>query len=83
MENMPYREELQTAAVAASRARQQNIETIQQFLSSEKALQTAHVDPHKVSQAVSQLDTRNWLNLPLGPARRRQISPRDISATAI
>jgi len=51
--------ELQKATVAATQARQRNIETIQQFLSSEKAqraLKTAHMDRQRVTQAVSQLD---------------------------
>jgi len=58
--------ELQKAAVAASQARQQNIETIQQFLSSEKAqraLKTAHMDPQRVTQAVSQLDDQEVAQL--------------------
>jgi len=50
--------ELQRATVAATQARQQNIETIQQFFSSpaaQKALKSAHVDPQRVKQAVSGL----------------------------
>ncbi len=56
--------ELQKATAAATQARQQNIETIQQFLSSpqaNKALKTAHLDPQRVTQAVSQLDDQELL----------------------
>jgi hypothetical protein len=58
--------ELRKATVAATQARQRNIETIQQFLSSEKAqraLKTAHVDPQRVTQAVSQLDDQELAQL--------------------
>ena len=51
-------EELQKAIVAATQSRQQNIETIQQFLSSptaQKALTSAHMNPQQVKQAVSGL----------------------------
>jgi hypothetical protein len=50
--------ELQGAAVASTQARQQNIETLQQFVSSptaEKALQAAHMDAGQVKNAVSRL----------------------------
>ena len=50
--------ELQSAAVASTQARQQNIETLQQFVSSpaaEKALQSAHIDGQQVKSAVSRL----------------------------
>ena len=58
--------DLQTATVAATQARQRNIETIQQFLSSpvaEKALKTAHIDSHQVKQAVSRLDDQELAQL--------------------
>ena len=51
--------ELQQAVAKASTARQQNVEQIQQFFSSEKAqraLKTAHVNPEQVKSAVSTLD---------------------------
>lgn len=51
-------EELQKAIVAATQSRQQNIQTIQQFLSSphaQKALTSAHMNPQQVKQAVSRL----------------------------
>jgi len=50
--------ELQKATVAASQARQQNIETLKTFLSSaaaEKALKSAHLNPEQVKKAVSGL----------------------------
>ena len=51
-------EELQKAIVAATQSRQQNIQTIQQFLSSptaQKALTSARMNPQQVKQAVSGL----------------------------
>ena len=50
--------ELQNAVVAATQARQKNIETIRQFVSSptaEKALKSAHIDANQVKDAVSRL----------------------------
>jgi hypothetical protein len=50
--------ELQKAAVEASRARQQNLETLKEFFSSEKAqqaLKAAHTDPERVKNAVASL----------------------------
>jgi len=50
--------DLQKEVVAATRARQQNVETITQFFSSskaEKALRSAHMDPTQVKTAVSAL----------------------------
>ena len=50
--------ELQSAAVASSQARQKNVETIRQFVSSpigEKALRSAHIDAQQVKDAVSSL----------------------------
>jgi len=47
--------ELQSAAVASSQARQKNLETIRQFVSSpigEKALRSAHIDAQQVKDAV-------------------------------
>jgi hypothetical protein len=58
--------ELQKASVAATQARQRNIETIQQFLSSEasrKALKTAHMDPQQVTQSVSRLNDEELAQL--------------------
>ncbi len=50
--------ELQKATVAATEARQRNIETVQKFLSTpaaEKGLKAAHIDARQVTQAVSSL----------------------------
>ncbi len=50
--------ELQKAAVDASRVRQQNLETLKEFFSSEKAqqaLKSAHTDPERVKNAVASL----------------------------
>jgi hypothetical protein len=51
--------ELQQAAVKASAVRQQNIDKVQQFFSSERAeeaLESAHMNPEQVKSAVSTLD---------------------------
>lgn len=50
--------ELQQAAAAASQARQQNVKTVQDFLSSDqarKALKSAHVNAEKVKDAIAHL----------------------------
>jgi hypothetical protein len=50
--------ELQSALAASTQARQQNMETIRQFVSSpaaEKALKSAHMDATQVKNAVSRL----------------------------
>lgn len=49
---------LQKAAVDASRARQQNLDTLKTFFSSEKAreaLKSAHANPERVEKAVASL----------------------------
>jgi hypothetical protein len=51
--------DLQQAAVQASGVRQQNVEKVREFFSSEKAekaLRSAHVNPEQVKNAVSTLD---------------------------
>ena len=51
--------ELQKAAVNASTVRQQNVEQVREFFSSEKAeksLRSAHMNPEQVKSAVSTLD---------------------------
>jgi hypothetical protein len=51
--------ELQQAAVKASAVRQQKMERVQQFFSSEKAdraLRSAHMNPQQVKNAVATLD---------------------------
>jgi hypothetical protein len=58
--------ELQKATAAATQARQRNLATLQQFLSSaeaQKALKAAHVDPQQVKKAVSQLDDQELAQL--------------------
>jgi hypothetical protein len=50
--------DLQNAVVASTQARQKNIETIRQFVSSptaEKALKSAHINAQQVKDAVSRL----------------------------
>jgi hypothetical protein len=50
--------DLQKATVNASRVRQQNLETVKEFFSSEKAqqaLKSAHTDPERVKNAVASL----------------------------
>jgi hypothetical protein len=51
--------DLQQAAVQASTVRQQNVEKVREFFSSEradKALRSAHMNPEQVRNAVSTLD---------------------------
>jgi hypothetical protein len=58
--------DLQKATLAATQARQQNIETVQQFLSSakaQKALQTAGMNPQQVKQAVAGLSDQELAQL--------------------
>jgi len=50
--------ELQKAIVNASRARQQNLDTLKEFFSTERAqraLKAAHTDPEQVKKAVASL----------------------------
>jgi len=50
---------LQQAAVDASRTRQQNLDTLREFLTSakaEKALESAHINPQEVKKAVAGLN---------------------------
>lgn len=58
--------ELQKELVAASHARQRNVETVRQFLSTpiaEKAMQSSHIDPQQVRTAVSTLDDQELAQL--------------------
>lgn len=51
--------DLQRAAVEASTVRQQNVEQVRQFFSSERAgktLRSAHINPEQVKSAVATLD---------------------------
>lgn len=50
--------DLQNAVIATTRARQKNVETIREFVSSpsaEKALKSAHLDAKQVKESVSRL----------------------------
>jgi hypothetical protein len=58
--------ELQGATVASTQARQRNIETIREFVSSpiaEKALRSAHLDATQVKNAVSHLNDQELAQL--------------------
>src|SRR5262245_26441450 len=58
--------DLQKEMVAASQARQHNLETVQQFVSSEiaqKALKSAKVDPQQVKTAISTLSAEELAQL--------------------
>lgn len=59
-------EELQKATVAATQARQQNVQTIQQFLASDRAqraLKTAHMNGQQVKDAVPGLSDQELAQL--------------------
>lgn len=59
-------EELQKATVAATLARQQNIQTVQQFLASDRAqraLKTAHINAQRVQDAVPGLSDQELAQL--------------------
>lgn len=71
--------ELQQAAVVASQARQQNLETVREFVSSDravKALKDAHMDPQQVKDAVSKLNDAELARL----ASRAQKAQADFAA---
>lgn len=60
--------QLRGEAVAATRARQRNVETVTEFLSSansEKALRSAHMDPTQVKKAVASLTDQELAQLAL------------------
>ncbi len=66
--------ELQKAAVDASRVRQQNLETLKEFFSSEKAqqaLKAAHTDPERVKNAVASLSDAELAQLAARAHRAR------------
>lgn len=74
--------ELQMQAVAASRARQQNLETVTRFLSSPaaaKAMTIAHADAQQVKSAVSKLSDQELARL----ASRAQKAQSDFAAGRI
>lgn len=71
--------ELQRATVASTQARQRNIQTIRQFLSSptaEKALESAHLDAKQVRDKVSRLSDQELAQL----AARASKEQADFSA---
>jgi len=71
--------DLQQAAVQASAVRQQNLEQVGKFFSSEKAnqaLRSAHMNPEQVKNAVSTLDDAELARL----ASRAQKTQADFAA---
>ncbi len=58
--------DLQKAAVSATQAREQNLQTVQAFVSSEravKAIKDAHMDPQQVKNAVASLSNAELAQL--------------------
>ena len=71
--------ELEKAAVDASRIRQQNLDTLRDFFSSERAqraLKAAHTDPEQVKKAVASLSDTELAQL----ASRAQKAQADFAA---
>jgi hypothetical protein len=71
--------ELQQAVVKASASRQQNLDQVRQFFSSEKAqqaLKSAHVNPEQVKNAIATLDDAELAQL----ASRVQKTQADLAA---
>lgn len=71
--------DLQKATVDASQSRQQNIDTLNGFFSSDqaqKALQSAHMNPQEVKQAVASLSDQELAQL----ASRAQKAQNDFAA---
>jgi hypothetical protein len=71
--------DLQNELVAATRAQQRNLETVQQFVSSEraqKAIKSAGIDPQEVKTAVSQLNAEELAQL----AARAEKAQADFAA---
>ena len=74
--------ELQKQVTAASQARQHNIETVQQFLSTptaQKAIKSAQMDPQQVRTAVAALDDQELARL----AARADRAQADFAAGAL
>jgi hypothetical protein len=70
---------MQKAVVDASRVRQQNLDTLREFFSSEKAdraLKSAHTDPEQVKRAVASLSDAELAQL----ASRAQKAQADFAA---
>ena len=71
--------EMQKAVVDASRVRQQNLDTLKEFFSSEtaqRALKAAHTDPEQVKKAVASLSDAELAQL----ASRAQKAQADFAA---
>jgi hypothetical protein len=71
--------DLNRAAIDASQARQKNLDTLNQFLSSDKAkeaLQSANIDPQQVKKAVAGLSDEELAQL----AARAQKAQNDFAA---
>ena len=71
--------DLQKAALSATQVRQQNLASVRQFLSSDrasKALQSAHIDATQVKNALSSLSDAELARL----ASRAQSSQADFAA---
>ena len=74
--------ELQKDVVHASQARQQNLEQVKQFLSSDKAqkaIKSAHLDPVQVTTAVASLSDAQLAQL----AARSQKAQADFAAGSL
>ena len=75
--------ELQAATIQASRVRQQNLETVRNFISSNQArqaLRSAHLNPQQVKEAVSSLNDSEllgWHHADSHLARAFQLHPID------
>jgi len=74
--------DLQNAVVDATQARQKNIQKVEQFLSSDVAIQTmksAHIDPVQVKTGISSLSDQELAQL----AARADKAQRDFAGGAI
>jgi hypothetical protein len=74
--------DLQKEVMAASQARQHNLKTVQQFLSTpvaEKAMKSAQVDPQQVKTAVATLDDQELADI----AARADKAQADFAAGAL
>lgn len=74
--------DLQNQAVNASKTREQNLKTVQQFLSSDIAVQTiknAHQDPEQIKTAAASLSNQELANL----AARSQKAQKDFAAGSL
>ena len=74
--------DLQREVVTASQARQHNLDTVRQFLSTptaEKAMKSAQIDPRQVKTAVSTLDDQELARI----AARADKAQADFAAGAL